>query len=98
MLYVSIFRQLIAGYPEAIANPALLKKIKSAEEIAALHSKIEEAVPVVNLYCKRLKEELKDRQNLQFILMDYTKALDQANERNRALIASVRKRIREFHL
>jgi hypothetical protein len=71
----------------------LLKQIKASEEINALQNKIAEAVPVVDAYCARLRDELKDRQNLQFLTMDYSKALEQANERNRALADSVRKRI-----
>lgn len=86
-------RQLIAGYPENIANPALLKQVKTADEIDKLLNKIAEAVPVVDAYCDRLTDELKDRQNLQYLIMDFVKALEQANERNRALVESVQKRI-----
>uniref|UniRef100_A0A1I8B2K9 CID domain-containing protein n=1 Tax=Meloidogyne hapla TaxID=6305 RepID=A0A1I8B2K9_MELHA len=86
-------RQIIAAYPEAIANPLLLKEIKTSEEVAALMAKTVEAVPVVDAYCTRLQDELKERQNLQYLMADYIKALDQANERNKALLDSVKKGI-----
>nr|CAD2162166.1 unnamed protein product [Meloidogyne enterolobii] len=86
-------RQIIAAYPEAIANPLLLKEIKTSEGVAALMAKTVEAVPVVDAYCTRLQDELKERQNLQYLMADYIKALDQANERNKALLDSVKKGI-----
>ncbi|VDK27503.1 unnamed protein product, partial [Anisakis simplex] len=45
-------RQLIASFPESIANPSLLKPIKKEVEAKALVSKIEEAEPVVKEYCE----------------------------------------------
>ncbi|KAL3102319.1 hypothetical protein niasHS_003728 [Heterodera schachtii] len=86
-------RQLIAAYPESIANPTLLKQFKSADEFGELSKKIAEAMPVVDVYCGRLREELKDRQNFQFLLEDYIKALNEANERNKQLVVSVKRRI-----
>lgn len=88
-----LFRQLIAGYPEHIANPSLLKQVKTREEVDTLENKICEAIPIVDQYCSRLKAELKDRHNLQYQMMDYAKALEKANERNKELVDSVRKRI-----
>jgi len=86
-------RQLIASYPEAIANPILLKQIKTNDELQSLTDKINEASPVVDAYCTRLKDELKDRQNAIYLLMDYLKALTEANGRNKSLGNSVRKKI-----
>jgi len=86
-------RQLIASYPETIANPLLLKKIKSYEECQSLTEKINEATPVVEAYCNRLRDELKDRQNAHYLLVDYLKALSEANERTKGLAQSVRRRI-----
>ncbi|KAF7639911.1 CID domain-containing protein [Meloidogyne graminicola] len=86
-------RQIIAAYPEAIANPLLLKELKSSDEVAALMAKTVEAVPVVDAYCTRLQDELKERQNLQYLMADYIKALESANERNKALLDSVKKGI-----
>uniref|UniRef100_A0A183CBM0 CID domain-containing protein n=1 Tax=Globodera pallida TaxID=36090 RepID=A0A183CBM0_GLOPA len=86
-------RQLIAAYPESIANPTLLKQLKSMGELGELSNKIAEAMPVVDVYCGRLREELKDRQNFQFLIEDYIKALNEANERNKQLVVSVKRRI-----
>lgn len=86
-------RQLIASYPESIANPASVKKIRTHDEMQSLKEKINEANPIVDAYCNRLKDELKDRQNAQYILMDYLKALSDATERTKALANAVKRRI-----
>lgn len=48
------FRQLIASYPESIANPMYLKQIKSETAAEDLLNKIKEANPVITAYCERL--------------------------------------------
>uniref|UniRef100_A0A914I879 CID domain-containing protein n=1 Tax=Globodera rostochiensis TaxID=31243 RepID=A0A914I879_GLORO len=67
--------------------------LKSMGELGELSNKIAEAMPVVDVYCGRLREELKDRQNFQFLIEDYIKALNEANERNKQLVVSVKRRI-----
>lgn len=47
------FRQLIAAYPESIANPSLLKQVSTNEAAQELKEKIDEAYPIVNAYCGR---------------------------------------------
>ncbi|KAI1729136.1 cell-cycle alteration and expression-elevated protein in tumor domain-containing protein [Ditylenchus destructor] len=86
-------RQLIASYPEAVANPVHLKNLRTGEQAQELMERIEEASPVVNAYCERLKLELQDRRSAQRLLDDYLNALDESTERNKRLIHSVQKRI-----
>ncbi|KAI1721428.1 cell-cycle alteration and expression-elevated protein in tumor domain-containing protein [Ditylenchus destructor] len=86
-------RQLIASYPETVANPIHLKNLKTGEKAQELMERIEEASPVVNAYCERLKLELQDRRSAQRLLDDYLNALDESTERNKRLIHSVQKRI-----
>ncbi|VDD91687.1 unnamed protein product [Enterobius vermicularis] len=47
------FKQLIASFPEAIANPVYLKGIKNEKQARALLERINEADPIVKNYCKR---------------------------------------------
>uniref|UniRef100_A0A915CNX7 CID domain-containing protein n=1 Tax=Ditylenchus dipsaci TaxID=166011 RepID=A0A915CNX7_9BILA len=85
-------RQLISVYPESIANPEL-RQIKTMEQAQELMDKINEAGPIVNAYCSRLKTELTDRRTAQRLLDDYLQALNDSSERNKKLMSSVRKQI-----
>uniref|UniRef100_A0A0N5AQ93 CID domain-containing protein n=1 Tax=Syphacia muris TaxID=451379 RepID=A0A0N5AQ93_9BILA len=64
-------RQLIASFPEAIANPVYLKGIKNDKQARALLERINEADPIVKNYCKRLFDEMNDRRNINRLLTEY---------------------------
>ncbi|KHN72031.1 CID domain-containing protein 1 [Toxocara canis] len=85
-------RQLIASFPESIANPSLLKPIKREAEARALKEKIEEAEPVVKEYCERLVEEMGERRNVQRLMSDYIEFLKADSLRNEELLNSVKEK------
>uniref|UniRef100_A0A914CAK3 CID domain-containing protein n=1 Tax=Acrobeloides nanus TaxID=290746 RepID=A0A914CAK3_9BILA len=89
-------RQQIADFPENIANPALLKNIANREDAQELMDKINEANPVVDSYCARLKAEMSDRRMLQKLVADYVETLTLASERNKEMIKSVREKIEQL--
>ncbi|VDM97998.1 unnamed protein product [Thelazia callipaeda] len=89
-------RQLIASFPETIANPALLKPIKDESQAVELLKKIKEAEPVVKEYCKRLSTEMEDRRTLQQLLPDYFDFLKASAIRNDEMLRSVREKVEKL--
>uniref|UniRef100_A0A915BIP6 CID domain-containing protein n=2 Tax=Parascaris univalens TaxID=6257 RepID=A0A915BIP6_PARUN len=85
-------RQLIASFPESIANPSLLKPIKKEAEAKALKEKIDEAEPVVMEYCERLVDEMNERRNVQRLMSDYYDFLKADSLRNEELLNSVKEK------
>ncbi|EFO22068.1 hypothetical protein LOAG_06418 [Loa loa] len=89
-------RQLIASFPETIANPALLKPIKNESQATELLKKIKEAEPVVKEYCKRLATEMEDRRSLQQLLPEYFGFLKASAVRNDEMLRSVREKVEKL--
>lgn len=82
-------RQLIASFPEAMANPALLKDIKNEEQAKELLTKVKEAEPVVKDYINRLFEEMNDRRNAHRLLVEYSEFLKAGVLRNEQMLETV---------
>ncbi|KAL4002983.1 RNA polymerase II-binding domain family protein [Acanthocheilonema viteae] len=89
-------RQLIASFPETIANPALLKPITNESQAVELLKKIKEAEPVVKEYCKRLATEMEDRRSLQLLLPEYFGFLKASAVRNDEMLRSVREKVEKL--
>uniref|UniRef100_A0AAF5PRA1 CID domain-containing protein n=1 Tax=Wuchereria bancrofti TaxID=6293 RepID=A0AAF5PRA1_WUCBA len=89
-------RQLIASFPETIANPALLKPIRNESQAMELLKKIKEAEPVVKKYCKRLATEMEDRRFLQQLLPEYFGFLKSSAVRNDEMLRSVREKVEKL--
>ncbi|KAH7729829.1 RNA polymerase II-binding domain containing protein [Aphelenchoides avenae] len=86
-------RQKIATYPEDLANPACLDKLKSVEDAQRLLAQINDAMPLVEVYCQRLKKEMADRRALQKYITKYEAALGTAAMRNQAMRRAVNEKI-----
>ncbi|VDO53700.1 unnamed protein product [Onchocerca flexuosa] len=87
---------MIASFPETIANPALLKPIRSESQAVELLKKIKEAEPVVKEYCKRLAAEMEDRRSLQQLLPEYFGFLKASAVRNDEMLRSVREKVEKL--
>ncbi|TKR64522.1 hypothetical protein L596_025036 [Steinernema carpocapsae] len=75
-------RRRLATYPEAIANPNLLTRIKNEAEADALLKTVDDAHDIVKTYCEKLFGELNSRRQIQKALEEYDQELKRELPRN----------------
>ncbi|CAI5446727.1 unnamed protein product [Caenorhabditis angaria] len=61
-------RVVLSQFPESISCPEKLQTVRSSQEAQELLKQNEKALPLLEDYCRKLKEETRERENLQSLI------------------------------